>query len=150
MKGWVETDDQVHTEHERAHECNAVVRLWFRHLIEQNWDKIRTLYRSRSYDFNYIFVIEGGENILINFEIGAFFYKASRFEGTVSIITAIKTREGGHSLMAELKTSLDYIKGVASLDSGGTLYLPDSLTLYNDDGRYYKNNPYYHFLMQYL
>jgi hypothetical protein len=150
MKGWVETDDQVHTEHERVNECNAVVRLWFRHLIEKHWEHIKTRYRARSYDFNYSFVVEGGENILINFEIGAFFYNGSRFEGKVSILTAIKTREGGHNLMAELKTSLDYIKGEASLDAGGVLFLPDSLTLYDDDGRYFKSNVYYQFLMHYL
>jgi hypothetical protein len=150
MKGWVETDDQVHTQHERANECNAVIRLWFQHLIEKHWIQIKTMYRARSYDFNYIFVVEGGENILINFEIGAFFYNASRFEGKVSILTAIKTRESGHNLMSQLKTHLDHIKGEASFDAGGILLIPESLTSYEDDGRYYKNNVYYQLLMHYL
>ena len=150
MKAYVETDDQLHTEHERANECNKVVMLWFRHLIEQHWQQIRSRYRARSYDFNYIFEVKGGYNLVLGLTYPSFKYDANQFDGQIIFSTAIAERAHGHRLMARLETELEYRHKEASLDAGGTLYVPESLTLYEDDGRYYKNNPYYQLLQHYL
>ena len=124
MKGYVETDAIDKPEHERANECNSVVRLWFRHLIEQHWQQIRSRYRARSYDFNYIFEVKGGYNIVLGFSYPSFKYDANQYDGKLSFSTAIAERANGHYLMARLETELEYRHKEASLDAGGTLYVP--------------------------